>query len=578
MKKSIKPIPSFAGMTKKKIPSFAGMTILFFFSFFLMFHTFSYDGATHSIQIAYKLWSDFGAHIPLIRSFSLGDNFPNPWTHTFVQYPIFPGPLIRYHFLFYLFVGILERIGIRIDWALNVPSALGFFLLLTLLYIIAKKLFSSSAIGILTILFFLFNGSLGFLRFFMLHPVSLHTLDDIVHAKAFPAFAPWGQGDVTAFWNLNIYTNQRHLSLAFALVLFFILQVIQDKRYTLSQQILRALPWGIGFGLLPFFHQPALLILAIFIACYFVLYPRQRTFLLIVGVLTAIVVLPQIVLTGAGATSVQWYPGYIIHNDLVAQKQVIQIIARIVSFWWQNLGLHSMLIVIGFPLIPCRARKALIPIIPLFLIANCFKFSVEASANHKFFNFMMMLGQMISAYVLVRLFHAIRRHFRHSFIRLFVYSFISLLFIPLTLSGVIDFFVIVNDTKGSVSDIPKNEVAVWIGRNTPPDAVFLNSSYLYHPASIAGRPIFLGWPYFPWSAGYKENRMPIARTMYETHSATTRCALLSKYNISYITVEDVKNDSNLPRIDYAYFRDHFTPVFVSKDDRYAIYTEKSLCP
>src|SRR4030042_3640834 len=88
-------------------------------SSYLMFRTFSYDTQTSSILIASKLWSDFSAHIPLIRSFSLGQN----WTP---QYPIFPGEPIRYHFLFYLLVGMLEKIGIRIDWALNIPSLIGF--------------------------------------------------------------------------------------------------------------------------------------------------------------------------------------------------------------------------------------------------------------------------------------------------------------------------------------------------------------------------------------------------------------------------------------------------------------------
>src|SRR5574340_918749 len=90
----------------------------FCFSVWLMFHTFSYQSG--SMLIAIKAWSDFASHIPLIRSFSLGNNFPP-------EYPIFPGEPIRYHFLFYLLVGLLEKAGLRIDWALNLPSALSFF-------------------------------------------------------------------------------------------------------------------------------------------------------------------------------------------------------------------------------------------------------------------------------------------------------------------------------------------------------------------------------------------------------------------------------------------------------------------
>ena len=83
-----------------------------------MFSTFSYEKGV--MEISSKAWSDFANHIPLIRSFSLGNNFPP-------QYPLFAGPPIRYHFLFYAFAGFLEKTGIRIDYALNIPSILGFF-------------------------------------------------------------------------------------------------------------------------------------------------------------------------------------------------------------------------------------------------------------------------------------------------------------------------------------------------------------------------------------------------------------------------------------------------------------------
>ena len=57
-----------------------------------------------------------------------------------------------------------------------------------------------------------------------------------------------------------------------------------------------------------------------------------------------------------------------------------------------------------------------------------------------------------------------------------------------------------------MEDYPKNADIAWIMANTPPKSVFLNSSYLYHPASIAGRRIFYGWPYFAWSLGYETEK------------------------------------------------------------------------
>src|SRR5688572_8586263 len=101
-------IPAFAGMTKRKWPAFAGITIALLFSFFLMFHTFSYDTRTHTMSMASKVWSDFGAHIPLIRSFSYGANWDRLLTGQPIESPLFPGEPIRYHFGFYALVGALE--------------------------------------------------------------------------------------------------------------------------------------------------------------------------------------------------------------------------------------------------------------------------------------------------------------------------------------------------------------------------------------------------------------------------------------------------------------------------------------
>lgn len=127
------------------------------FSWWLMSSTFGYEDGR--IVIAGKLYSDFGAHMPLIRSFSMGWNIPP-------EYPFFVGEPIRYHYLFYALVGLLERIGFRLDMALNIPSAFGLSLLLFMIYLYGKTLFGRRAAGIIALFLFLFNGSLAFVEYF----------------------------------------------------------------------------------------------------------------------------------------------------------------------------------------------------------------------------------------------------------------------------------------------------------------------------------------------------------------------------------------------------------------------------
>lgn len=192
----------------KKVFILVFFLILFIFSFWLMNKSFSYDPQKQQILVGSKIWSDYAAHLPLIRSFSYGNNFPP-------EFPLFPGLPIKYHFLFYLLVGLLERVGLRIDLALNLLSGLSFFLLLVIIYLLAKFLFNSRKVGLLSIIFFLFNGTLSFLEFIKAHPLSTKTLTEIWTLSNYPSFMPYGQGEVAAFWSLNTFVNQRHLALTF---------------------------------------------------------------------------------------------------------------------------------------------------------------------------------------------------------------------------------------------------------------------------------------------------------------------------------------------------------------------------
>ena len=546
--------------------------ILFFltsvvFSTLLMFHTFSYDQKNRSMEIAVKCWSDFGAHIPLIRSFSHGGNFDRMLNFEMPEYPIFPGEPIRYHYLFYMVVGFLEKIGIRIDYALNIPSIVGFAGLLSLIGILAYKLFRSYPVAFLSVLFFLFNGSASFLKFFEKNPLSFHSLRDIMTNTAFPSFGPWDSGLVSAFWNLNIYTNQRHLAAGFFLGLSIIaLCLFLEKKHWRDQVPYLFISVPI-LSLLPSSHQPMLIILGLCMMWYIVCFPKLRIFLILSGIFSIGAIIVQLISYSGNSSSFSWYPGYLIHTSLTPLSFIV--------YWFYNLGFHLILIPIGFILAPIRAKKIILPVFILFLVANLFRFSVEIAANHKFFNFCMIFGNMLSAYALVYAWRKLKKMRVPIFA---LYTIFILLIFSMTLSGIIDFFAVVNDRSMPIVDMPKNEIASWIAHNTPNDAIILNTSYLYNPASIAGRSIFLGWPYFPWSAGYNENRMPIMDDMYASKNPDVFCPLFQKYSISYITVEEINNDHNLPDIDPRYFLSLGKPLFTARDDTYMIFDTKTICP
>lgn len=494
-----------------------------------MWHTLSYNPTTHSILVGGKYWSDFGGHLPLIRSFSMGQNWPP-------EYATFPGERIHYHFLFYYFAGLLEKSGLRLDWALNLPSATGFFLLLVLIYLFSYRLFHRHLTSLLSVIFFLFNGSLSWLDFLDKYKIS--ELPKLIH---FPSFGPWNGSQISAFWNLNIYTNQRHLGLSFALSLL-ILYLLYSRRYVFI----------VGFlaGLLLMLNQAAFLIAVLFITWFFLIDSKLR-FPLIVSSLGGVPWLYLSLRTIPISSSITYHPLFLLQPPLN--------ISTILRYWFFNMGPHLILIPLGFILAPKRAKLFIIPLLIIFIVPNIWQFSVDMINNHKFFNFFLLLGSMYTAYALSR------------------YKLLLILTPLLILGGIVDFFPVKNDTYGSLSDIQANPDAQFFAQKTPPNAVVLNSYWYYHPASIAGRKIFNGYSYFSWALGYDQGtRERQTLDIYTASDTMTACRLSKANNISYIELNDHPEGFIKPNWDL--WRTQFVPVYRNPISGTSVYNVSTSCP
>jgi len=542
-----KPRKKLAKIKFKKLFFFS---LPFLFSYWLMRHTFGYTKG--QFIISDKVWSDFAAHIPLIRSFSLGNNFPSP------EYPIFAGEPIRYHYLFYALTGFLEKLGLPIDLALNLPSALGLGGLILIIYFLGKELFSRTAVGFLGVLFFLFNGSLAFIYFLKQNGFDFEAL---INAQSFASFGPYDQGLISAFWNLNIYTNQRHLALSFFLVLLVIYWLIKKQKnrslFTLKDYSLIIFI----LVLMPNLHQVCFLSLNVILSGFFLFFPFLRKPLFKIGVLSFLFVFPQILpkLTGSqAATTIGLKFGFLSLEPTLSQ----------ISFYWLlNLGVSVITIPAGFILASKNQKKTLLIFLPLFLIGNTLQFSPEIAANHKFFNLFLIIGNLFSAFFVLFLWQKK------------LWGKIAALTITflLILSGIVDLPPILNDRQIILADLPQNPTALWIERNTNRESVFLNSNYLYHPANLAGRKIYLGWPYFAWSAGYDtKQRDDLLKNILlaKNLNKQTLCQILKNEQIDYVSLY-LKNkglDFNL-----SFWQNNFDLVFESPNQTNFLFAVQSSC-
>ncbi len=516
-----------------------------------MFKTF---GKTPSgdLKIASKAWSDFAATIPLIRSFSFGSNFPP-------QYPIFAGPHIRYHFGFYLVVGTLEKLGIPLNYALNIPSAIGFTLLLTAIYLFAKNIFKSRAAGIISAVFFLFNGSFAFIEFFKKSPVSVNTIKEIINNTSFSSFGPYDGKIVSAFWNLNIYTNQRHLAFAYAVFLTILLCLHIASKKTNIFSYKHALLLGICVGFFPFIHYAVFGMIGILIAISFLIYPKIRKQIFVTGAIALLLAIPQVLYMGSSALHIEPIKfGYLIEN--LSTKSFL-------NYWILNLGFVLPLSILGFLFSDKPQRKIFIPFAVLFIIGNVFQVSPEIAANHKFFNLYLIGAEMFAAHFLVIVWSK----------KLAGKITASLIFPFLILSGIIDFFPIINDSYIILSDIQNNDTARFIKENTPKDTVILNGSYLYDSASLAGRKIFMGWPYFSWSAGYDtDNRYIKMKSLLSPTDMNSLCRDLADSNISYVELQS-NNPIEGAIINYDFYENNFRKIFTSLRSDINIYSVNESC-
>ena len=537
---------------QKNTPELIVLSFGTFFGIFLMFSTFSKK--ENMLFISTKAWSDFASHIPLIRSFSLGFNFPP-------EYPLFPGEVIKYHFGFYLGVGILEKIGIPIDLALNIPSVIGFILLAFVIYLLAKLIFKSKKVGILSSIFFIFNSSLSFIYYFRNNSLSLESIKNIPLIYDFQSFAPYGDGIISAFWNLNIYTNQRHLALSFAisiLIIYFLIYPV-FKKIKVNYKI--SITLGFILGISFFLHLAVLLMTGITILFIGIVYEKIRKSAVIILLIAVLIALPQyLFISSSDGYNILFNPGYLISNNLTLGNSI--------EFWIYNLGLSIILVPLGFIFANKNQKKIFLSIFPIFIIGNLFQFSPEIAANHKFFNYFMLIANMFSAYTLVLLWNK----------KDFFKPLVIVLTFFMIFGGIIDFFPLFNDHKISIPDYEIRSESKWIINNTNPNSVFLNTNYLYDSASIAGRKIFFGWPYFAWSQGYNtEKREKIFKKILSSNNKQKTCDLLNKNNISYIEVESL-NPPNLdiPQISELWEKE-FIKVYENKNKNYTIYSTLLSC-
>ncbi len=514
-----------------------------------------------------RLWSDFAAHLPMIRSFSMGNNWPP-------EYPQFAHKPSRYHFLFYMMVGFLERFGINIAFALNVMSALGMATLLICIYQLTQLFFGSDSkrsmlAGLLAVTFFLFNSSLTYVDYFAQEGLSLDSLAGVVKVEQFINFGPWNGDDISAFWHWNVYTNQRHLAFSFALVFIVVWPLLKEslaetknssKFFFLGEiGLARFLFLVVILMALPFLNLAAYAIAAFLIASWLVLNPALIKRYALPYFLAGILSLPSFYYfwqTGSG--SLAFDPGF-----LAIDKTFLGII----YYWWRNLGLYIVLWPVLFVLANKQLKKWLLAITFYFLLANLFRLSTDMINNHKLINFFQIGFSFVLGVQLAKLTCGIW----------YKKVMAIVLIIPLTLSGVMDASAIVRDRLTYLNDPVHQPIGQWLLRNTSPDSVFVTTSYLYNPANLVGRKTYLDYGYFAWSMGYDthQRRENLKQVFAPQINQSQWCELMIAQKIDFALISPGEGDLDL-EIWQSWLVVQHNPAYESLNG-YQVYRVSEIC-
>lgn len=561
-------------------------------SVFLMFYTFSVRNNT--IYIGFSVWGDFGPHLGVIRSFSWGSNFPT-------EYPHFADGNIRYHFMFQFLAANLEYLGLRIDWAFNIPSILSMVAFLLLLYSFAVILAGNRWVGILTGILFLFRSSFAFFTFMSDMKSLREAVSRILSNEVYIGRTMnenWG------LWTQNVYINQRHLP--FGLAVFLLVLIVMFPLYeqmihalkTVKERsgedgclekspasgrkciafylknwirefifaednwiplnIRRSLAAGALLGLVSFWNG-AVVFGALPILFFMAIPSKHRLEYLNVAVLTAILSFIQSAFfMGNGAKPVN--PRLVI-GFLAAQKDFIGIL----KYYIELLGIFPFVLIAAAFLVPGGMRWLMLAFITPMVMATTISLTPDINANHKFVIMSVILLNIAAAYFLYVMFSS-----RKSLLLISA----AVLSAVMTVTGIVDFITLCNLNKSNrrVAISINDPITKWVRENTGPNEVFLTDVHVIHPILLAGRKFFYGWPYYAWSAGYDTyGREAVVKQIYGGTDIARIKELVRQNNISYIVIESGNRNAKAYELNEELFRKNFKLVYENGQRDIAIF-------
>ncbi len=538
---------------------------LLVFVTFTMFYVFHVEGTW--LLSGNTVFSDYAPHTAMIRSFSMSANFPT-------QYPHFGGEDVKYHFMFQFLVGNLEFLGLRIDFAYNLASILAMLGFLVLLTQIARRLTGRFAAAVIASVLFFFRSGLAFFLFLKEHIAADDLFTTLKENVSFIGYTPnenWG------LWNYNVYLNQRHLAfglLIAALALYFFLDYIEEhaaselkgrdywkglfasKEAWLPKQPALAALAGAILGLSSFWNG-ATVIGGLLILAGFTIFSRHKLdYAIAAGVSVVLSFLQTKIFIWGNAVSAHFQWGFIAEDKSAA---------GVLWFLLEVTGVTVFGAIILLFFVDRKCRAVLVSFLLPVVFAFTMSLTPDVTVNQKYIMISCAFLTIFWGFALVKLFG--RRGTRWIAV---------LLALALTATGVYEFVLIVrnNGENHRIGANLESKTLAWLAENTTEKELLLTPRYSLSDVTLSGCMMYLGWPYYAWSAGYDTDyRGRLAVEMYTTEDDELLRSLVEQEGIDYIIFEEGMDFDGIAAREDTIAR-CYQNVYSSDDGRLRIYNAK----
>lgn len=562
------------------------LILLIYFGFWLIYFAYFWSQAI-AIEPSGKLfarhgflWGDWAAHLTMTTRMAYGESLILSRSPFFITYPF------GYPFVADLVSAILIKLNFSMVAAMIFTSFSYCFLGTILLFIFLKRLFKSTATGIIGSLLFYLNGGMGFI---MAWP-------DLKSATNLWAFLnqitqKYTHHPQSSLHLINIiesmFIPQRAFTLGFPvtlLILILLLKVIRanfkSNKPTRKTLLIKGLFIGSLIGAMPIIHTHSFLALFIILASWslssFLLASSKKkttTFsfwaVLVMGCLVIAVPLYYYFFAeNIHQNFMSWYPGWYAREDQISW----------LWFWFWNWGLTPVFGLISYGWIIFKALKnktksliqqvwLLAPFWIIFILINLIKFQPNIWDNTKLWAWSSVGISGLAGYLYVSLWKYTAKF--KTAVKVILKILLTITFSISILSSSLDLFSALNFKHHSYEMYSAEELVLteWVKENTPNDSVWLTSDKHNHWLdNLTGRQALMGYRGWLWTHGYQYQ--PVEKDMAQMfeHPKTSQ-NIFEKYGVDYVVIGP--NEKSQWHANQAEF-DQFT--LIKSSSNYKIYS------